>query len=326
MGPAATADFYAKLVRATPAATDQQHLRVVIWADPTTPDRTLALLENGPDPTPWLIHGANVLKAAGADMIAVPCNTAHAFLPAVAEQVGVPIVHMIDQVARYLLTRSPPVREIGLLATTGTLRADLYQDWLGEAGIKVHYPDTTHQETEVMPAIRAIKAGNAGPNTTRTLVAAANRLIDQGAEVIIAGCTEIPLGLPAEVLPVPLIDPSQVLANAVVALAHRHPAETTPAHNDDQPRRAKSPKQTEEPQPNTYGQSSLRHQAPPTPPHNGERPHPAKTPTQGPPPHTNGQPGHQYPAQTTPAHNGEQPRTAEGPKQTQGPPPNTNGQ
>jgi aspartate racemase len=254
MGPAATADFYAKLIRATPAATDQQHLRVVIWADPTTPDRTRALLENGPDPTPWLIHGAGVLKAAGAGMIAVPCNTAHAFLPAVIEQVGVPIVHMIDQVARYLLSRPHPVREIGLLATTGTLRAELYQDWLAKDGVKVHHPDTIEQETDVMSAIRAIKAGNGGPNTTRVLLLAANRLIDQGAEVIIAGCTEIPLGLPAEALPVPLVDPAQVLATAVVTLARQYPAEKTPAHNGEQPRTAEGPKQTQGPPPDTNGQ------------------------------------------------------------------------
>lgn len=250
MGPAATADFYAKLVRATPAASDQQHLKVVIWADPTTPDRTRALLENGPDPTPWLVHGAGVLKAAGANLIAVPCNTAHAFLPAVVEQVGVPIVHMIDQVARYLLGRSHPVREIGLLATTGTLRAGLYQDWLGEVGITVHRPETARQETEVMSAIRAIKAGDGGPHTTRILLEAADRLIRRGAEIIIAGCTEIPLGLPAEALPVPLVDPAQVLAEAVVALAHQYPAETTPA----QPHTAEGPDRPLGTPLRTYGQ------------------------------------------------------------------------
>lgn len=56
MGPAATADFYSKLVALTPGSTDQEHPKVVIWADPTVPDRTLALTEDGPDPTPWLIR------------------------------------------------------------------------------------------------------------------------------------------------------------------------------------------------------------------------------------------------------------------------------
>ncbi|MFJ9909258.1 hypothetical protein ACIRVK_41670 [Streptomyces sp. NPDC101152] len=65
MGPAATADFYAKLVSMTPGHSDQDHLRTVIWSDPTIPDRTGALLGNGPDPTPWLLNGSRVLCEAG---------------------------------------------------------------------------------------------------------------------------------------------------------------------------------------------------------------------------------------------------------------------
>jgi aspartate racemase len=62
MGPAATADFYAKLVSTTPGVHDQDHLRTVIWSDPTIPDRTEALLGDGPDPTPWLLDGSRVLR------------------------------------------------------------------------------------------------------------------------------------------------------------------------------------------------------------------------------------------------------------------------
>ena len=216
MGPAATADFYTKLIRATPAATDQEHLRVIIWSDPTTPDRTRALLEGGTDPTPWLVHGARVLAAAGADLIAVPCNTAHAFLPAVIERVGVPLVHMIEQTSRQLGTLRPRVRTAGLLATTGTVRAKLYETWLAAAGIALLTPDSTSQSNEVMPAIRSIKAGEDAPNL---LARAARRLVDRGAQAIIAGCTEVPLGLHARELPVPLVDPTQVLAEAVIAHA-----------------------------------------------------------------------------------------------------------
>lgn len=214
MGPAATADFYAKLVRATPATSDQEHLRVVIWSDPSTPDRTQALLQGGPDPTPWLVHGARKLAAAGADLIAVPCNTAHAFLPSVASRVGVPIVHMIDQAARHLRTLNPTVRTVGLLATTGTVRAGLYQNWLTKAGIELLVPDAEAQSAEVMPAIGAIKAGQAAGDG---LTAVARGLVDRGAQVIVAGCTEVPLGLRPGDLPVPVLDPAQVLAEAIVA-------------------------------------------------------------------------------------------------------------
>lgn len=112
MGPAATADFYAKLVAITPGSSDQDHLRTVIWSDPTIPDRTEALLGGGPDPTPWLLDGSRVLREAGATVIAIPCNTAHAFVPRIADRVGLPIVHMIGEVARHLseltLVSTPP--------------------------------------------------------------------------------------------------------------------------------------------------------------------------------------------------------------------------
>ena len=215
MGPAATADFYAKLVSMTPASSDQEHLRAVIWSDPTIPDRTSALLGDGPDPTPWLLHGSHVLREAGATMIAMPCNTAHAFVPRITDHVGLPIVHMIDEVARHLATLRPAVRTAGLLATTGTVHAGLYDEWLERYGIRLILPGTGRQQNEVMNAIRAVKAGNHGAAAT-ILTDAARRLADQGAQAIIAGCTEIPLGMPLDAIDVPLIDPAVVLAQALI--------------------------------------------------------------------------------------------------------------
>jgi aspartate racemase len=216
MGPAATADFYSKLVSMTPVHSDQDHLRTIIWSDPTIPDRTEALLGLGPDPTPWLLHGCRVLRKAGATVIAIPCNTAHAFVPRIADRVGLPIIHMIDEVARHLASLDPPVRTVGLLATSGTVRAGLYRQWLGPVGIETVLPDPASQDGEVMAAIRAVKAGERGPDAAEPLRRAATRLIERGAQAIIAGCTEIPLGLAPDAIPVPLLDPAVVLAQALI--------------------------------------------------------------------------------------------------------------
>ncbi|MGW2516159.1 aspartate/glutamate racemase family protein [Streptomyces sp. NPDC001617] len=219
MGPAATADFYAKLVATTPGSSDQDHLRTVIWSDPTIPDRTEALLGDGPDPTPWLLDGGRVLREAGATVIAIPCNTAHAFVPRIADHVGLPIVHMIDEVARHLAALRPRIHTAGLLATTGTVRAGLYQEWLDRHGIRLVLPDPAGQDTEVMTAIHAVKAGSRDGTTTALLARAARRLTEQGAQAVIAGCTEIPLGLPADAVAVPVVDPALVLAQALVRRA-----------------------------------------------------------------------------------------------------------
>jgi aspartate racemase len=219
MGPAATADFYDKLVRATPATTDQHHLRVVVWSDPTVPDRSAAIVGDGPDPTPWLLRGARVLTGAGAGLIAVPCNTAHAFLATVEEQIGVPIVHMIDQAVRVVVEHAPRPRRVGLLATTGTVRAGLYQDWFARAGVDVVLPTSNEQEDLVASAIQAVKAGRRGREVTGLLADAGQRLARRGAQVLISACTEIPLVFDERHTSLPVIDPTWVLAHAVVAAA-----------------------------------------------------------------------------------------------------------
>jgi aspartate racemase len=200
MGPAATADFYEKLIKATPARTDQEHLRVVMWADPTVPDRTEAL------------------KDAGADLIAVPCNTAHAFVPRIELQVGVRIIHMIEETARHIDAMSPPVDRVALLATTGTVKAGLYQDWLSRTGKKVLLP-TAPEQAEVSRIIGEVKAGRVVTELRHRIAEIAETLVARGAQVVVAGCTEIPLVLRPEDVSVPVADPSQILAEAVVAEA-----------------------------------------------------------------------------------------------------------
>ncbi|MDQ0865057.1 aspartate/glutamate racemase family protein [Arthrobacter globiformis] len=225
MGPAATADFYLKLIQATPAAVDQEHLRVLIWSDPTIPDRTEALLTHGEDPTPALIAGAKMLRQSGARMLAVPCNTAHAFLAAVQTEVDIPIIHMIEETANYVHRLKPAIRRVGLLSTTGTQRAGLYQSWLDRIGVQVLSPAPDSQEQLVMASIRGIKGGQGGQAIKTQLTTAAQELVDAGAEAIIGGCTEVPVGLAPEDVAVPFVDPARILADSVVrtALARSDP-------------------------------------------------------------------------------------------------------
>lgn len=222
MGPAATADFFAKLVAATPARTDQDHLQVLLWSDPLVPDRSAALLGRGPDPTARLLRGVRLLTAGGARLIVVPCNTAHAFLDpagpigAVVRQAGCEIVHMIDETAREVAEISPAIRRVGLLATTGTVRTGLYQAGLAAWDIETIAPADVEQD-RVAAAIRRVKAGvPAGAAAADVFAAAGERLVARGARALIAGCTEIPLVYGGARAAVPVIDPGEVLAAAVV--------------------------------------------------------------------------------------------------------------
>ena len=216
MGPAATGDLYLKIVAETPADSDQDHIPVVIYSDPRVPDRTDALLYGGEDPVPWLVRGASKLESMGADFIVIPCNTAHAFLDEVEPLIGVPVLSMLETAADAIAAGYPGVRRIGLLATTGTIRAGIYQDALSRRGLEVIVPTEELLEHCVMPAIRAVKANNRHTSVRSRLVEAADYLERRGAHAILAACTEIPVILTADDISLPLIDATEELAKASV--------------------------------------------------------------------------------------------------------------
>jgi aspartate racemase len=224
MGPLATADLYTKIIRATPATRDQEHLHVIIDADPTVPDRSAFLRGLGPDPMPKLTAGAQRLELIGAAFIAIPCNTAHAFLPALQERIGIPILDMVAETTVRVRRDYPQVRCVGILATQGTIEIGLYHAALRAEGLEPLHPGPGDQERLVSAAIAAVKAGDTGPNVGELLAEAGRRLAAAGAEVLLAACTEIPLALTQAMVPVPLLDPTQVLAEAAVREASAVPA------------------------------------------------------------------------------------------------------
>lgn len=218
MGPLATADLYRKIIQATPAQRDQDHLPVIIHADPSVPDRTEALLHGGEDPVPWLVRGALNLAEAGAAFIVIPCNTAHAFLDRVRQECPVPIVDMIDEAARAVTEFAPGASSAGILATSGTLAAGLYQAALERHGLAYLVPDDAGQAF-VMETIGRVKAGNIDEQTARPALTAALQLEQAGAGALLAACTELPVVMHQQRVNVPLIDPTDVLARASVRLS-----------------------------------------------------------------------------------------------------------
>lgn len=224
MGPSATVDFYAKLVRATPAQRDQDHLRVVVWADPTVPSRQEALLSGGPDPTPWLHEGVRRLVEAGAEIVVVPCNTIHAYLGPVMRGAPVEFLSIVDTTIAAIRRRS--IQRVGLLATDGALASGLFQSAFEEAGIDWVLPTSPQQET-VMGLIEAVKAGRDGTGTHDQLEALLAGLVQSGVRTVVAGCTEIStlLDLVGPSDSVDVVDPALELALHTVerATRPRHP-------------------------------------------------------------------------------------------------------
>jgi aspartate racemase len=218
MGPEATIDLFYKIIKSTPAGKDQEHLRIIIDNNPKIPDRTAAILGKGEDPLPALQETARNLEKAGADFIIIPCNTAHYFLPLIQESVKIPILNIIEETAKETRKRIPQIQKVGLLASIGIYETEIYHQQFKKFNIEVISPEEKDKE-EVMKAIYAVKAGNLSEGIKRSILKIAQKLIDKGAEVIIAGCTEIPLILKEGDVSVLLIDPTQVLAKAAVQKA-----------------------------------------------------------------------------------------------------------
>lgn len=217
MGPAATADFYRKIVLVTPATRDQDHLRTLIWSDPTIPDRATAYLHGGESPVPALVAGARRLEAAGAAFLAVPCNTAHLFLAPVREQITVPVLDMVGCTVTELSQREPEGTAVAVLGTSATRASGMYADALRAAGLLPIEPSAAEQ-LMVDQAIAEVKGGTeiAAGRTLEPIVAT---MVARGARTVIAGCTELPIACATLPTVPPMTDPTAALARACVAQA-----------------------------------------------------------------------------------------------------------
>ncbi|WP_175853438.1 amino acid racemase [Burkholderia anthina] len=227
VGPAATVDFLNKIVRNTPASRDQEHVKLLVEQNPQIPDRTENLVGTGADPTISLYATCKKLEDGDADVIAIPCNTAHAFVERIQPYLGIPIVNMLTVTVAYLRDTYPALREVGVLATSGTIESGVYKKALESQGLRQVAP-TPALQARVMDAIygkHGVKAGFTTGQCEDDIGAAIDALIADGVSVIVLGCTELPLLLPGGEYVTSngnratLIDPTDVLARTCIAHA-----------------------------------------------------------------------------------------------------------
>jgi aspartate racemase len=219
MGPLATVDFMQKLLLATPAHSDQEHVPALISSIPQIPDRTEAFRGEGASPLAAIVDCGMRLKLAGVGLIVMPCNTAHLWFDDVRERVGVPMLHIVDAAIEQAMKSAGPNARLGLLATDATLASGLYINRKAQAagGSAVQWLLPTAQEMLdlVMPGIAAVKAGQLG-NGQKLLLSAANALHQRGATALVMGCTEIPIVLNDGNAPLPTVDATAALAERAV--------------------------------------------------------------------------------------------------------------
>jgi len=220
LGPEATLDFYARVLALTPATRDQDHLRLIIDSNPAVPNRNEAVAGTGPSPGPLLSEMAAGLERAGADFLVMVCNAAHAYQRDVEAAVSIPFVSLIDETCEAALRAVPNVKRVGVLGSSGCLDAGLYQDTFAARGVTALVLEGTDREL-FMKLLYRIKAGDKGNEVRKTMHSLAETLIAEGAQAVVAGCTEVPLVLSGDALACPVIDSTAVLAERTVFYA-RH--------------------------------------------------------------------------------------------------------
>ena len=222
MGPEATALFFYKIIKLTPAKFDQEHLKIIIYNNPQVPDRTEAILNRTTDKLIAEIkEGILFLDRAKVNIIVIPCVTVHYFFEKIKCFTNIPILNIIEETTLYIQNNYPKINKVGLLATTGTIKSKIFHKMLYSKNFQLIVPDEKNQ-VKLMESIygnKGIKSGNADKYTKQRIIRLAYDLIEKGAEVIIGGCTEIPLLISHKDLPVPFVDPLTVLAQAVIVKA-----------------------------------------------------------------------------------------------------------
>jgi aspartate racemase len=229
MGPLAGIDLVQKIFNQTNAKYDQHHLPVSMLSIPQSiPDRTEFLLgKTSVNPAQAIADIICALNKQGASVIGMPCNTAHA-APIFSEIMSlipseIKLIHMVQTVANYIKVRFPSVVKVGILSTTGTFISNVYPECLSHYGLIGVQVLEEIQQRYIHPAIYSPNYGLKAysvpvkSQATKGLYKGIDYLLEQGVEVIILGCTEIPIALSkSEIKGVPLIDTSKVLARALI--------------------------------------------------------------------------------------------------------------
>lgn len=229
-GVAASAELMARLeqtVTALGAFRDSQHPEVLLYQATQVPSRSMYLEGRGESFIPGYVDAGLKLKNAGASFLAMCCNTAHFARAQIAEEAGIAIINMIEEALYAALEAVPAAKKIGMLCSDGTRASRLYElnapQALGE--LEFVYPDP---ECQVMltAGICNIKKGlhrsRLADDSERPWAlyrAAADNLVAKGVDVIVLGCTEIPLDFDPASIAVPCIDTIQVLAETCISIA-----------------------------------------------------------------------------------------------------------
>lgn len=213
LGPMATAYFMQLLTQMSDARFDQEHMEIYMISKPSIPDRTSYILgKSRQSPLPEMVGVGKQLKQMGADILAIPCVTAHFFHDELQDEVGLPVINAIEETAFWLRNRG--IKNVGILATEGTIKSQIFQRVLESYKVNSIIPDRGMQEIITNIIYHKIKAGNTVDIEEFEYVS--TKLNKKGAQVIILACTELSLIKKDLPIGIDYLDVMEVLAAKAV--------------------------------------------------------------------------------------------------------------
>jgi aspartate racemase len=219
MGPEAGCYLHQKIIEYTPVNKDQDHFEVILHTNSKVPDRTLAILKHGENPVKEINRSIEILQNAGANIIVLACVTAHYFAGKFKFSKKTKFINIVELSAQHIKKHHPDIKEIGLLATSGTIKSGFIPRIFASHGIRMLALDGEDQENYVMSAIYGedgIKKGNKSDIPKKKLINAVSLLKEKKCKGILAGCTEVPLALSQKDIDLPLFDVMDICARYLV--------------------------------------------------------------------------------------------------------------
>lgn len=233
MGPEATVLLMQKVIAATPARDDADHIPLIVDQNPQVPSRIRHLIEGaGDDPGPVLAAMARRLQKAGALALAMPCNTAHHYAPAIRAATSVPLIDMVALSVCHAARLAGKGGTVGILASPAVRRIGLFDLAMAEAGVTPAY---AQDEDAMLANIRRIKAQGATAEAKAALAAASAGLLAQGAQVQMVACTEFSLIAGAVDFRATAFDTLDQLVLGIIAFARPRDADKDPENAEQDP-------------------------------------------------------------------------------------------
>lgn len=214
MGPEATVDLMRRVLAATPARDDCDHVHLLVDSNPDVPSRIAALIEGtGESPAAELARMARRLEAGGAEVLAIACSTAHAYAPDIRAAVDIPLLDMIERSAATIASMALARRRVGLLASTAVVKIGLYEKALSKYGIASVAP---RRQADLMTVIKAVKRGDTDQLTRQSFTEIADELMNDEVDLLLVACTELSVIADSIGPDVPCLDALDVLSREIV--------------------------------------------------------------------------------------------------------------